>query len=102
MAEIENAEFNTLSHPTIFPPGFVGHEEGARISGIGITAWRRWLAEGKITCGQRFIMPRAGWCHIFSVAGIQEMMRNEDLSFPPPGMVDIHEAARALDRKSVV
>src|SRR4051794_41655443 len=78
------------------PAGFVGREEAARISGIGITAWRRWEAQGKVTCGQWLKLPWGGRRPIFSVEGIERMMREADVSFPPPGTVDRHEAARML------
>lgn len=69
-------------------------EEAARISGIGITAWKRWEAQGKVICGQWFTLPGGGRCRIYSIDGIQRMMREVNLTFPPAGTVDRHEAAR--------
>src|SRR4029077_18071297 len=77
--------------------GFVGWKEAARISGIGITAWKRWLAEGKVTCWQWFTRPGGGRVRIYSFDGIKQMMREADLSFPPPGMVDRQQAAQMLN-----
>lgn len=78
----------------VIPAGFVVREDAARISGLGITAWRRWEAQGKVTCGRWFKLPWGGRRRIFSVEGIERMMRDADVSFPPPGLADRHEAAR--------
>jgi hypothetical protein len=80
----------------LLPAGFVEREEAARISGIGITAWKRWEAQGKVTCGQWLMLPWGGRRRIFSIDGIQRMMRETDVSFPPPGTVERHDAARML------
>ena len=83
------------SHPSPhIPAGFVGREEAARISGIGITAWNRWEVEGTLTCGQWLTLPGGGRRRIYPTDAIERMIREADLSFPPKGMVDRHEAAR--------
>ncbi len=91
---MEPAMDQPTSNTSCLPAGFVGREEAARISGIGITAWKRWEAEGKVACGQRLTLPGGGRCRIYPIEAVQQMMRELDLSFPPPGTVDRHEAAR--------
>lgn len=84
------------SSSPLLPAGFVERDEAARISGLGITAWKRWEAQGKVTFGKWLMLPWGGKRRIFPVEAIQQMMRELDLSFPPPGTVDRHEAARML------
>jgi hypothetical protein len=76
------------------PAGFVGREEAARISGIGITAWERWEAEGKLTCGHWLTLPWGGRLRIYPLDAVRQVRRDLDEAFPPPGTVDRHEAAR--------
>jgi len=92
-AVVRAAGDTSRSLPSL-PAGFVGWKEAARISGIGITAWKRWQAEGKITCGQWLTRPGGGRCRIYPVEALERMMRESDLRFPPEGTVDRHEAAR--------
>jgi hypothetical protein len=74
------------------PPGFVGREKAAQISRLGITAWNRWEAEGKLPFGQWFVLPGGGRCRIYPAEAVQQMA--QELSFPPPGTVVREEAAR--------
>jgi hypothetical protein len=82
--------------PPSIPAGFVGRDEAARISGMGITAWERWEAEGKVTFGRWLTLPLGGRLRIYPVDAVENVRREVDASFPPPGTVDRHEAARIL------
>lgn len=54
-----------------FPAGFVGRDEAARISGVGITAWNRFETQGKVSGGRWFTMPGGGRCRIYPIDEIR-------------------------------
>src|SRR5688500_19844804 len=62
---------------------------------VGTWTWNKWRGEGKLRCGQWFMLPdgRGGRTKLFPVEELRKIVE-EFRAFPPPGMLTGEDAAR--------
>jgi hypothetical protein len=77
-------------------PGWVNVKQACRMFSVSQWTWDKWVKDGKITCGQPVgLSGRLKHYRIEELRAVIETLRAPQ-PFPPPGMVDRHDAPRVL------
>ena len=76
--------------------GMITADEAARMMGVAARTWDEWSRTRKVSFGKWWTLPGGGGRQrVYPLDAVERMVRElKDAPFPPPGTVNLHDAAR--------